>query len=112
MQNYLLCDEDIGGRKSEKAKELGQVSYFHLLLYLVISRTFLCFCPSAVLIVSVSFYLFFSTAFLTEDGLFDMIRASNKSKKPVAKVAPSPPKKSPQKPEKSSMFPSHSLMFE
>ncbi|KAL1557545.1 replication factor C subunit 1 [Salvia divinorum] len=62
--NYLLCDEDIGGRKSEKAKELG-------------------------------------TAFITEDGLFDMIRASNKSKKPVAKVAPSPPKKSPQKPEKS-----------
>ncbi|XP_041994326.1 replication factor C subunit 1-like isoform X1 [Salvia splendens] len=62
--NYLLCDEDIGGRKSEKAKELG-------------------------------------TAFLTEDGLFDMILASNKSKKPVAKVAPSPPKKSPQKPEKS-----------
>ncbi|KAK4482758.1 hypothetical protein RD792_009926 [Penstemon davidsonii] len=41
--NYLLCDEDIGGRKSDKAKELG-------------------------------------TAFLTEDGLFDMIRASNKSK--------------------------------
>ncbi|KAL0436231.1 UNVERIFIED_CONTAM: Replication factor C subunit [Sesamum radiatum] len=65
--NYLLCDEDIGGRKSAKAKELG-------------------------------------TAFLTEDGLFDMIRASNKSKtsaqnskKPVDKVAPSPPKKSPQK---------------
>ncbi|KAM6558345.1 hypothetical protein CsatA_027584 [Cannabis sativa] len=43
--NYLLCDEDIGGRKSEKAKELG-------------------------------------TAFLTEDGLFDKIRASNKSKAP------------------------------
>ncbi|KAL0389925.1 UNVERIFIED_CONTAM: Replication factor C subunit [Sesamum calycinum] len=41
--NYLLCDEDIGGRKSAKAKELG-------------------------------------TSFLTEDGLFDMIRASNKSK--------------------------------
>ncbi|KAL0369469.1 UNVERIFIED_CONTAM: Replication factor C subunit [Sesamum angustifolium] len=65
--NYLLCDEDIGGRKSAKAKELG-------------------------------------TSFLTEDGLFDMIRASNKSKasaqnskKPVDKVAPSPPKKSPQK---------------
>ncbi|KAI3450784.1 hypothetical protein Pfo_007449 [Paulownia fortunei] len=67
--NYLLCDEDIGGRKSAKAKELG-------------------------------------TAFLTEDGLFDMIRASNKSKsktsvkdskKPVDEVAPSPPKKSPQK---------------
>ncbi|XP_057808112.1 LOW QUALITY PROTEIN: replication factor C subunit 1 [Salvia miltiorrhiza] len=68
--NYLLCDEDIGGRKSEKAKELG-------------------------------------TAFITEDGLFDMIRASNKSRKPVDKVAPSPPKKSPQKPEKSNMFPSH-----
>ncbi|CAA2992856.1 replication factor C subunit 1 [Olea europaea subsp. europaea] len=67
--NYLLCDEDIGGRKSAKAKELG-------------------------------------TKFLTEDGLFDMIRASNKSKtsiqeskKPLDKVAPSPPKKSPQVPE-------------
>ncbi|CAN8252524.1 unnamed protein product [Cochlearia groenlandica] len=44
---YLLCDEDIGGRKSEKAKELG-------------------------------------TKFLTEDGLFDMIRSS----KPVKKALP------------------------
>ncbi|XP_027910745.1 replication factor C subunit 1 [Vigna unguiculata] len=43
--NYLLCDEDIGGRKSEKAKELG-------------------------------------TSFLTEDGLFDMIRASKPAKAP------------------------------
>ncbi|KAL6511078.1 replication factor C subunit 1 [Orobanche gracilis] len=76
--NYLLCDEDVGGVKSSKAKELG-------------------------------------TAFLTEDGLFDMIRASNKpkpktpvkdSKKLVDKVAPpkkslppSPLKKSPQGPE-------------
>ncbi|XP_068650919.1 replication factor C subunit 1 isoform X2 [Aristolochia californica] len=41
--NYLLADEDIGGRKSSKAKELG-------------------------------------TAFLTEDGLFEMIRTSKKSK--------------------------------
>lgn len=41
--NYLLCDEDIEGRKSSKAKELG-------------------------------------TAFLTEDGLFEMIRSSKKSK--------------------------------
>lgn len=41
--NYLLCDEDIEGRKSAKAKELG-------------------------------------TAFLTEDGLFEMIRSSKKSK--------------------------------
>ncbi|XP_009626890.1 replication factor C subunit 1 isoform X2 [Nicotiana tabacum] len=41
--NYLLCDEDIEGRKSSKAKELG-------------------------------------TAFLTEDGLFNMIRSSKKSK--------------------------------
>lgn len=65
--NYLLCDEDIGGRKSSKAKELG-------------------------------------TAFLTEDGLFDLIRASKpakapvqeESKRPVDKVAPLP-KKSPQK---------------
>ncbi|CAJ2654799.1 unnamed protein product [Trifolium pratense] len=43
--NYLLCDDDIGGRKSEKAKELG-------------------------------------TSFLTEDGLFDMIRASKPAKAP------------------------------
>ncbi|XP_030960555.1 replication factor C subunit 1-like isoform X3 [Quercus lobata] len=65
--NYLLCDEDIGGRKSSKAKELG-------------------------------------TSFLTEDGLFDLIRASKpakapvqeESKRPVDKVAPLP-KKSPQK---------------
>ncbi|XP_056852009.1 replication factor C subunit 1 [Raphanus sativus] len=66
---YLLCDEDIGGRKSEKAKELG-------------------------------------TKFLTEDGLFDMIRSS----KPVQKSMPertnkgtekvsAQPKKSPQKEE-------------
>lgn len=66
--NYLLCDEDIEGRKSSKAKELG-------------------------------------TTFLTEDGLFDMIRASNRSKpttqkesmKPVEKMVTSLPKKSPQK---------------
>ncbi|KAL5563459.1 hypothetical protein UlMin_033206 [Ulmus minor] len=64
--NYLLCDEDIGGKKSEKAKELG-------------------------------------TAFLTEDGLFDMIRASShtkssarESKNSVDAVA-SLPKKSVQK---------------
>ncbi|XP_027344979.1 replication factor C subunit 1 isoform X3 [Abrus precatorius] len=43
--NYLLCDEDIGGRKSAKAKEIG-------------------------------------TSFLTEDGLFDMIRASKSAKAP------------------------------
>ncbi|KAF7805771.1 replication factor C subunit 1 [Senna tora] len=65
--NYLLCDEDIGGRKSAKAKELG-------------------------------------TKFLTEDGLFDMIRASKPAKTPsqedskkmVKKVLPSE-SKSPQK---------------
>ncbi|KAK2975641.1 hypothetical protein RJ640_021086 [Escallonia rubra] len=68
--NYLLCDEDIGGRKSAKAKELG-------------------------------------TAFLTEDGLFDIIRASNRSKstsveeskKFVDKRATPLPRKSPQKVE-------------
>ncbi|KAI9107657.1 hypothetical protein K1719_021320 [Acacia pycnantha] len=43
--NYLLCDEDIEGRKSSKAKELG-------------------------------------TQFLTEDGLFEMIRASKPAKAP------------------------------
>ncbi|PWA92612.1 replication factor C subunit 1 [Artemisia annua] len=67
--NYLLCDEDIGGRKSQKAKELG-------------------------------------TAFLTEDGLFDKIRASNRSKvtkkeesKPQVdkKISTPPPKATPQK---------------
>ncbi|XAR60217.1 hypothetical protein NMG60_11033488 [Bertholletia excelsa] len=68
--NYLLCDEDIGGRKSSKAKELG-------------------------------------TAFLTEDGLFDIIRASSKGKttakedpkKTVSKVVASPAKQTPQKVE-------------
>ncbi|KAL6195986.1 hypothetical protein ACLB2K_031603 [Fragaria x ananassa] len=44
--SYLLCDEDIEGRKSSKAKELG-------------------------------------TAFLTEDGLFDKIRASIRAKAPM-----------------------------
>ncbi|KAI5667092.1 hypothetical protein M9H77_16945 [Catharanthus roseus] len=69
--NYLLCDEDIEGRKSAKAKELG-------------------------------------TPFLTEDGLLDMIRKSNKSKttkpeespKPVDKVLASPSKKATPKSEK------------
>ncbi|KAK6228472.1 hypothetical protein SCA6_000812 [Theobroma cacao] len=68
--NYLLCDEDIEGRKSSKAKELG-------------------------------------IPFLTEDGLFDMIRASNcgkahskeESKKSAESFAASLPKKSPQKME-------------
>ncbi|KAJ8440901.1 hypothetical protein Cgig2_022757 [Carnegiea gigantea] len=62
--SYLLCDEDIGGRKSAKARELG-------------------------------------TPFLTEDGLFDMIRASKTSKtssqdnrkKPPQNVSTSTPKK-------------------
>lgn len=66
--NYLLCDEDIEGRKSSKAKELG-------------------------------------TAFLTEDGLFDIIRASIRAKVPVQEAkksvddaaAASLPKKSPNK---------------
>ncbi|KAA0061743.1 replication factor C subunit 1 [Cucumis melo var. makuwa] len=65
--NYLLCDEDIGGRKSSKAKELG-------------------------------------TGFLTEDGLFDMIRASGKKapprqdpKKSMVKSEESPTEKKFQK---------------
>ncbi|XP_042483275.1 replication factor C subunit 1 isoform X1 [Macadamia integrifolia] len=67
--NYLLVDEDIGGRKSLKAKELG-------------------------------------TPFLTEEGLFDMIRSSKPAKIPVQeeikkravdKTAVSQPKESPQK---------------
>lgn len=51
-----MCDEDIGGKKSEKAKELG-------------------------------------TKFLTEDGLFDMIRSS----KPVKKSLPEKTNKSTEK---------------
>ncbi|KAL8154305.1 hypothetical protein V2J09_012065 [Rumex salicifolius] len=66
--SYLLCDEDIEGRKSAKAKELG-------------------------------------TPFLTEDGLFDKIRASNKSRTPARddskktpdKLSSAVPKRSPQK---------------
>ncbi|KAF0895658.1 hypothetical protein E2562_014277 [Oryza meyeriana var. granulata] len=46
--SYLLADEDVGGVKSTKAKELG-------------------------------------VPFLTEDGLFDMIRKSNPAKSTVAK---------------------------
>ncbi|XP_010248015.1 PREDICTED: replication factor C subunit 1 isoform X2 [Nelumbo nucifera] len=70
--NYLLADEDIGGRKSTKAKELG-------------------------------------TAFLTEDGLFDLIRASKPAKPPVReepkkktadKAVESLPKRSPKKVER------------
>lgn len=47
LQNYLLCDEDIGGRKSEKAKELGFVFSlkchfsFHATLWLFSNITFL-----------------------------------------------------------------------
>ncbi|KAJ8750256.1 hypothetical protein K2173_014171 [Erythroxylum novogranatense] len=67
--NYLLCDEDIEGRKSSKAKELG-------------------------------------TPFLSEDGLFDMIRASkgtkgssqNESKESVEEAV-SVTKKGPKKAE-------------
>ncbi|KAJ6852365.1 replication factor C subunit 1 isoform X2 [Iris pallida] len=58
--NFLLADEDIGGRKSEKAKELG-------------------------------------TAFLTEDGLFDMIRKSKPTTKSISKDT----KRSPVKVDKS-----------
>ncbi|GAU41667.1 hypothetical protein TSUD_272510, partial [Trifolium subterraneum] len=81
--NYLLCDDDIGGRKSEKAKELG-------------------------------------TSFLTEDGLFDMIRASKPAKapkqeeckKPVNKAVAVPlpsPSKVPLKAETKASLPSCSL---
>ncbi|KAK1425376.1 hypothetical protein QVD17_20728 [Tagetes erecta] len=66
---YLLCDEDIGGKKSQTAKTLG-------------------------------------TTFLTEDGLFELIRASKRSKVTVKeetqkqgdKITTSLPKPSPQKP--------------
>lgn len=66
---YLLVDEDIGGSKSKKAKELG-------------------------------------TKFITEDGLFDLIRKSQPKKaapkeespkKTVAKIVASQPKSSPLK---------------
>ncbi|XP_048324213.2 replication factor C subunit 1 [Ziziphus jujuba] len=77
--NYLLCDEDIGGRKSSKAKELG-------------------------------------TTFLTEDGLFDMIRASNhaktpalESKKSMDSADVSLTKKSPQKVETKKILSDSSL---
>lgn len=110
MQNYLLCDEDIGGRKSAKAKELGFVfMFFYDLLYFMLA-IFPCF-PNIHIFVNIfNWIASYSTKFLTEDGLFDMIHASNKSKtsiqeskKPLDKVAPSPPKKSPQVPETKSM---------
>ncbi|KAI4371444.1 hypothetical protein MLD38_019679 [Melastoma candidum] len=63
--NYLLCDEDIGGNKSKKARELG-------------------------------------TVFLTEDGLFDMIRSSVRDKAPpkdksISAELSSPPTKTAEK---------------
>ncbi|XP_056169280.1 replication factor C subunit 1 isoform X2 [Syzygium oleosum] len=73
--NYLLCDEDIEGRKSAKAKELR-------------------------------------TTFLTEDGLFDLIRSSLRTKTPVQeksksieKAVPSLTKKTPQKVDPKSVSP-------
>ncbi|KAI3412462.1 Replication factor C subunit 1 [Psidium guajava] len=73
--NYLLCDEDIGGRKSAKAKELG-------------------------------------TTFLTEDGLFDLIRLSIRTKTPVQersksteKAVPSLTNRTPQKADPKSLSP-------
>ena len=37
LQNYLLCDEDIGGRKSAKAKELGFVISDSYILFVLSS---------------------------------------------------------------------------
>lgn len=109
MQNYLLCDEDIGGRKSEKARELGFVishKYMFILLHFLTSLFSSIDIPAAC-------FIGYSTAFLTEDGLFDKIRASNKSKvtareeskKPMDKVVAPLPKKSPQKIETKSTPP-------
>uniref|UniRef100_A0A0D3DWL5 Replication factor C subunit 1 n=1 Tax=Brassica oleracea var. oleracea TaxID=109376 RepID=A0A0D3DWL5_BRAOL len=66
---YLLCDEDIAGKKSEKAKA-----------------------PMHIVTHS-DLYILFSTKFLTEDSLFDMIRSS----KPVKKSLPEKTNKSPVK---------------
>lgn len=104
MQNYLLCDEDIGGVKSTKAKELGFVT-------LVPSKDTFLFGVDLHFLSFLQFlYFSCSTPFLAEDGLFDMIRASNKkalaqevSKKSVEKVATSPPKKTADKAEMESM---------
>ena len=41
LQNYLLCDEDIGGRKSSKAKELGFVIWDPYMQFFLSS--FLCY---------------------------------------------------------------------
>lgn len=97
MQSYLLSDEDIEGRKSSKAKELGWLisdPYTRVFLFKF-------FVACIVLLISISSC---STPFLSEDGLFDMIRSSKRSKAPVQeeskgsveKVVPLP-KKSPQK---------------
>ena len=104
LQNYLLCDEDIEGRKSSKAKELG----FVISLIGNFSLSSLLPCYFCLFLVSISYC---STAFLTEDGLFDMIRASNhgkshskeESKKSAVNVAASLSKRSPQKTEVKSM---------
>ncbi|KAG8501808.1 hypothetical protein CXB51_004680 [Gossypium anomalum] len=79
--NYLLCDEDIGGRKSSKAKELGFV-----------------FLSCLKILVCILLFLFLTVALnFTEDGLFDMIPPlKGQSNKSAVTVAPSLPRKSPQ----------------
>ena len=103
LQNYLLCDEDIGGRKSSKAKELGYFLFCSLLKW----NPLVLFLPLPLSNFSF-FFLCLSlscrTGFLTEDGLFDMLRASGKKapprqdpKKSVVKSEESPTKKNFQK---------------
>lgn len=108
----MLCDEDIGGRKSEKAKELGLA-----FLYLYYSR-YLNFFHMAI--TYLSYFSLYRTKFLTEDGLFDMIRASKPSKatsqeeckKPLNKaVAVAPQTKSAPKAEAKGKLNKHMPRF-
>lgn len=69
-----MADEDIGGVKSNKAKDLG---YCFLFLYEKMLRIHFSLPFSYVLA------LFCSVPFLTEDGLFDLIRKSKPAKAPV-----------------------------
>lgn len=71
LQNFLLADEDIGGRKSSKAKELGYG--------ISVLSMFCCFRLCSLIFV----YFCSRTSFLTEDGLFDMIRKSKPAKSPA-----------------------------
>lgn len=71
-----MADEDIGGVKSNKAKDLG----YYLLFFM---KNMLCIHFILSFLYVLTHHC--SVPFLTEDGLFDLIRKSKPAKAPVDK---------------------------